>query len=96
MAATKLAPKATRTRVHGHIIPRNYPGNADLNRVIAAAQALAAELRAYLDEHPEDECRCGRCRDSSTYVSDIAAAVRFQADICASLFECVVWPGLDD
>ena len=97
MPATTAAPSAAaatpaRPRV---VRPRNFPGNADLRRVIAAAGALSDALRDYLDEHPVVRCRCGRCKDGCLNVSDVAAAVLFQSDLLAGLFGGVVWPALD-
>jgi len=75
--------------------PRNFPGNADLRRVAAAAKTLSAALDAYLDDHPVDTCRCGRCQDASLNVSDVAQALAFQVRMLAGFFDAVVWPALD-
>ncbi len=100
MTATTPAAKARPTPQpkarQPFVRPRNFPANADLRRVIAAAEALSDALRDYLHRHPDGRCRCGRCKDGCLNVSDVAAAVLFQSDLVAGLFGGVVWPALDD
>lgn len=66
--------------------------NAELLRVVAAADALGELLFAYSESHPRGLCDCPLC-GQDTGLARVADAMAYQAGACAAAFECWALPG---